>query len=147
MSSSQNINAGTITPTVINPESILVDSDPEEDLEQIQRKVAAEQRCIKEEAQARVAVAHEHNEKKHQEQKAKEEEERKRKEEEDKVIRDKALEEARKWQLLVSCQLLLLSETDLFQMLKQQREVWKAQMVDVDRVSTRTWFPGLGIDL
>jgi len=36
MTSSQNTNAGTITPIIMNPESILVDSDPEEDLEQIQ---------------------------------------------------------------------------------------------------------------
>ena len=36
MSSSQNINTGTIAPAVVNPESILVDSDLEEDLEQIQ---------------------------------------------------------------------------------------------------------------
>ena len=48
-------------------------------------------------------MAHEHIENKWQEWKAKEEEEQKRKEEEDKVIRDKALEEAQKWQLKVSC--------------------------------------------
>ena len=48
-------------------------------------------------------MAGECNEKKHQEWKVKEEEEWKRKEEEDKVIRDKALEEAWKWQLKVSC--------------------------------------------
>ena len=111
MSSSQNINTGTITPTVINPDSIPVDLDLEEDLEQIQQEAAAEQRLIEEEAQARVAVARECNEKKCQEwkvkeeeeQKLKEEEEWKQKEEEDKEIRDKALEEARKQQLVVSC--------------------------------------------
>ena len=32
MPSSQNIDARTITPTVINPELVLVDSDLEEDL-------------------------------------------------------------------------------------------------------------------
>jgi len=32
----------------------------------------------------------------------------------------------------------VLSETDLFQMLKKKREVQKAQMVDVDGVSTGT---------
>jgi len=107
MSSSQNINAGTITPAVINPELIPVDSDPEEDLEQIQREAAAEQWCIEEGAQARVAAAHECNEKKCQERKVKEEEEWRWKEEEDKATREKALEEAQKQKLLVSCQLLL----------------------------------------
>jgi len=147
MSSSKNINTGTITPTVINPDSIPVDLDLEEDLEQIQQEVAAKQRRIEEEAQAKVAAACECNEKKCQEWKAKEEEEQKWKEEEDKAMREKALEEAQKWQLLVSCQLLLLSETDLFQTLKKQREVWKAQMVDVDGVSTGTWFLASRTDL
>ena len=103
MTSPQNINTGTVAPIIVNPESILVDSDLEEDLKQIQWEAAAEQRRIEEESQARVAAAHECNEKKHQEQKAKEEEEEKLKEEEDKVIRDKALEEAQKQQLKVSC--------------------------------------------
>ena len=44
MSSAQNINAGTIVPIVINPEAIPVDSDPEEDLEEIQREVVAKQK-------------------------------------------------------------------------------------------------------
>jgi len=55
----------------------------------------AEQRCIKEEAQAKLAAAHQCNEKKWQERKAKEEE--------DKAIREKSLEEAQKQQLIVSC--------------------------------------------
>ena len=84
---SQNINAGTVAP-IINPESIPVDSDPEEDLEEIQ--------C--EAAQVKLAAAHEHIKRK---QKAKEEEEAQkaeevwkaeetRKAEEDKVVREKA---------------------------------------------------------
>ena len=36
MLSSQNINSGTVAPTVVNLESIPVDSDLEEDLEEIQ---------------------------------------------------------------------------------------------------------------
>ena len=36
MSTSQNINAETVAPAVVNLELIPVDSDPEEDLEQIQ---------------------------------------------------------------------------------------------------------------
>jgi len=32
----QNVNAGTVAPVIINPEAIQVDSDLEEDLEQIQ---------------------------------------------------------------------------------------------------------------
>jgi len=102
MTSPQNVNTRTIAPIVINLEVIPVDLDTEEELEQIQWEAAAEQRCIEEEAQARLVAAHEHNEKKCQEQKAKEEEEQKWKEEEDKAIREKSLEEARKWQLLVS---------------------------------------------
>ena len=78
------------------------------DLEQIQREVAAKQRRIEEITQAKLAAAHECIKKKWQEWKVKEEEEWKWKEEEDKVMREKALEEAQKWQLLVSCQLLLL---------------------------------------
>src|SRR5882724_3733496 len=100
---SQNINAGTVAP-VVNPELIPVDSDPEEDLEEIQREAAAEQAPIEEAAQARLAAARECIEKKR---KAKEEEARKVeeawkaeearkveemwKEEEDKVVREKAL--------------------------------------------------------
>ena len=56
----------------------------------------AEQRRIKEVTQAKLAAARERIEKKWQERKAKEEEEWKWKEEQDKVIRDKALEVARK---------------------------------------------------
>ena len=44
---SQNINAGTVAP-IVNPESIPVDSDLEEDLEEIQREAAAEQVWIEE---------------------------------------------------------------------------------------------------
>ena len=58
-------------------------------------------------------MACEHNKKKCQERKAKEEEERKRKEEEDKAIRDKALEEAQKWQHVVSCQTSFLYVSDI----------------------------------
>jgi len=105
MTSPQNTNAGTVVPVVINPESIPVDSDLEADLEQIQQEAVAEQRQIEEVTQAKLVVARERIEKKQQEWKAKEEEARKVeeeevqkwKEEEDKVIRDKALEEARKW--------------------------------------------------
>ena len=43
MSLPHNIDAATITPVVINMESIPVDSDLEEDLEEIQCEVAAEQ--------------------------------------------------------------------------------------------------------
>jgi len=107
MSSSQNINTGTITPVIVNPESIPVDSDPEEDMEQIQREVAANQRHIEEESQAKVAVACECNEKKCQEQKVKEEEERKQKEEEDKAMREKDLEEAQKRQVPLCCRKLI----------------------------------------
>ena len=103
---SQNINAGTVVPIIINPEVIPVDSDLEEDLEEIQHKAAAEQKRIEDAAQAKLVVAHERIEKKWQERKVKEEEEQKakeeeawkveeekvqkRKEEEDKVIREKA---------------------------------------------------------
>jgi len=74
----------------------------------------------------------------------KEEEEWKQKKEEDKEIKEKSLEEARKWQLIVSCQtLFVLSETDLFQMLKKQREARKVRMVDVDGVSTRASVSGI----
>jgi len=108
---SQNINAGTITPSV-NPESILVDLDPEEDLEEIQRKAAAEQVRIEEAAQAKLAAAHEHIERKwkvkeEEAWKAKEEEVRKVadawKAEEDEALRKKAKEDAHRWQLSVSC--------------------------------------------
>ena len=97
MTSPQNVNTSTVAPIIINPEVILVDS---EDLEQIQQEAVAEQRQIEEEAQARLVAARECNEKKRQEQKVKE---WKWKEEEDKAIREKSLEEAHKWQLLVSC--------------------------------------------
>ena len=116
MPSSLNINAGTVTPIVINPEAIPVDSDSEADLEEIQHEAAAEQKQIEEAAQAKLAAARERIERKQQEQKAKEEEarkaeetwkaeetrkaeetqkaeeeeERKWKEEEDKVVREKA---------------------------------------------------------
>ena len=111
MSSPWNANTGAVTPIVINLDLIPVDSDLEEDLEQIQQEVAAEQRQIEEIAQAKLVVAHENIKKKQQEWKVKEEEAQKwkeeevwkQKEEEDKVIRDKALEEAQKWQLKVSC--------------------------------------------
>jgi len=71
----------------------------------------AKQRQIEEVTQAKLAVACECIKKKQQEWKVKEEEARKwkeeevwkQKEEEDKVIRDKALEEAWKRQLKVSC--------------------------------------------
>jgi len=113
---SQNINAGTVTP-IINPEWILVDSDLDSDLEEIQRKAVAEQVWIEEAAQAKLAAACERIEKKW---KAKEEEARKaeeaeawkvadtRKAEEDKALWKKAMEDACRWQLSVSCQFLLL---------------------------------------
>ena len=44
MSSAQNINTRTVVPIIVNPEVILVDSDPEEDLEEIQRKAVAKQK-------------------------------------------------------------------------------------------------------
>ena len=115
MSLPHNINPATVAPVIVNPESILVDSDLEEDLEEIQCEVVAEQAQIEEAAQARLAVAHECIEKKwkvkeeearkvveawkaeeEEEQKveevrkAEEEEERKRKEEENRVVREKA---------------------------------------------------------
>src|SRR5882724_8640274 len=101
MSTSQNVNARTIVPTVINPETVPVDSDLEEDLKEIQCKVAAKQARIKEAAQARLAVACECIEKKRkakeeearkaeEARKVEEEEERKRKEEENQVVREKA---------------------------------------------------------
>src|SRR5882724_8775100 len=125
MSTSQNINARTVAP-VVNPESVPIDSDPEEDLEEIQREAVAEQARIEEATRAKIAAAHERIEKKCREQKAEEawkaeearkaeqEEERKRKEEEDRVAREKALEESRKQQLKVSCHCsCFLVRTDL----------------------------------
>ena len=94
---SQNINAGTVAP-IVNPESIPVDSDPEEDLEEIQRKAAAEQARIEEAAQTKLAAARKHIERKR---KAKEEEARKA--EEDEALQKKAKEDAYRWQLSVSC--------------------------------------------
>jgi len=44
MSSAQNINTGTIVPVVVNPESIPVDLDLEEDLQEIQHEVALSRR-------------------------------------------------------------------------------------------------------
>src|SRR5882724_11753725 len=99
MPSSQNIDTRTVTP-VVNPESVLVDSDPEEDLEEIQCEVAAEQAWIEEATRAKIAVAHKHIEKKHRERKAEEarkakearkaeeEEEWKQKEEEERVAKE-----------------------------------------------------------
>src|SRR5882724_9188135 len=81
---SQNINAGTVAP-VVNLESILVDLDPEEDLEVIQCEVAAEQAQIEEAAQTKLAAAREHIEKKRKE---KEEEARKAEEEEAQRVAD-----------------------------------------------------------
>jgi len=43
MSTSQNINARTVVPAVVNPESFPVDSDLEVDLKEIQREAVAEQ--------------------------------------------------------------------------------------------------------
>src|SRR5882724_996327 len=71
MSTSQNINTRTVAP-VVNLESVPVDSDPEEDLEEIQCEAAAEQAQIKEVTRAKIAAAHERIEKKHQERKAEE---------------------------------------------------------------------------
>ena len=116
MSLPHNINAETFAPVVVNPESIPVDSDPEEDLEEIQREVVAEQRQIEEMAQAKLAAAHECIEKKRkvkekearkaeEVRKVEEEEGWKWKEEEDQVAREKALDESWKWQLKVSCYL------------------------------------------
>src|SRR5882724_2112999 len=103
MSPSQNINAATIAPVAINPESIPMDSDPEQDLKEIQHEVVAKQAQIEKAGQARSAAAQEHIEKKW---KVKEEEAQKVeeawkaeevwkveetwKEEEDKVVREKA---------------------------------------------------------
>ena len=95
MSTSLNINARTVAPTIVNPESVPVDSDLEEDLEEIQRKVVAEQAQIEEATRAMIAVPHERIEKKDWEWKAEEEEHW--------VAREKALEESRKQQLKVSC--------------------------------------------
>src|SRR5882724_11924178 len=92
MTSPQNINAGTVAPIIINLESIPVDSDSEEALEKIQQEVAAKQKRIEEEAQAKLMVACEHIEKKRQ-------------------------------------------------------EVRKAQMVDINSVSTGILFPVFGTDL
>ena len=102
MTTPQDVN--TRTSIVVNQESIPVDSDLEVDLEEIQHEAVAEQKRIKEAAQAKLAAACEHIEKKRQERKAREEEERKAKgeekwkaeeeeawkwkEEEDKVIRE-----------------------------------------------------------
>src|SRR5882724_6036051 len=115
MPSSQNTNARTAASTVVNPESVPVVSDPEEDLEEIQCEAAAEQAQIEEATRAKLAVAHERIEKKHREwkaeeaqkaeevRKAEEEEEQKQKEEEERVAKEKALEESRRQQLKVSC--------------------------------------------
>ena len=72
MPSSQNIIARTVTPTVVNLESVPVDSDPEEDLEEIQCEAAAEQAQIEEVTRAKIAMAHQHIEKKRRECKAEE---------------------------------------------------------------------------
>ena len=101
MSTSQNVNARAVVPTVVNLETVPVDSDLEEDLKEIQREAAAEQARIEEAAQARLATAHECIEKKwkvkeeearkaEEARKVEEEEERKRKEEENRVVREKA---------------------------------------------------------
>src|SRR5882724_12353671 len=91
MSSAQNVNASTVMPVVVNPESIPVDLDLEEDLEEIQREAAAEQAWIKEVTKAKIAAAQERIERKR---KAKEEEARKAedawKAEEDRVAKEKA---------------------------------------------------------
>ena len=50
--------------SVVNPESVPVDSDSEEDLEEIQREAAAEQARIEEATRAKIAAAHERIEKK-----------------------------------------------------------------------------------
>jgi len=98
MSTSQNINMRTVAPTVINTESVPVDSDLEEDLKEIRRKAAAEQAQIEEATRAKIAAAHEHIKRKHQEWEA--EEAQKAEEvlmaEEDRVAKEKASEESRK---------------------------------------------------
>ena len=108
---SQNVNAGTVAP-IVNPESIPVDLDLEEDLEEIQCEAAAEQARIEEAAQAKLAAARERIERKR---KAKEEEARKAEEEEarnvadawkaeeDRVAKEKASEESQRRQLKMSC--------------------------------------------
>ena len=113
MPSSQNIDTRTVTPTVVNLKTVPVDSDPEEDLEEIQCEVAAEQAQIEEATRAKLAAAHECIEKKRREWKAEEarkakevwkeeeEEEQKWKEEEEWVAKEK--EESRRQQLKVSC--------------------------------------------
>ena len=50
-------------PVIVNLEAIPVDSDPEEDLEQIQQDAVAKQSCIEEDTQAKLAAARECNEK------------------------------------------------------------------------------------
>ena len=72
MSSSYNINTATVVPVIVNLESLLVDSDPEEDLEEIQHEVVAEQARIEEAAQEKIAVAPKRIEKKQQEWKVEE---------------------------------------------------------------------------
>ena len=105
MPSSQNIDTRTVTPTVINLETVPVDSDLEEDLEEIQCKVAAKQARIEEATRAKLAVAHEHIEKKHREWKAEEAQKAKeaRKAEEEEVAKEKAMKESWRQQLKVSC--------------------------------------------
>ena len=143
MSTSQNVNARTIVPTIVNLELVPVDSDLEEDLKEIQCKVAAEQAQIEEATRAKLAAAHECIEKKRQERKA--EEVRKAEEawkvEEDWVAKEKALDESWRWQLKVSCHCSYFwSGLISFQILKQKREAKKAQMVDIDGVSTGRLF-------
>ena len=108
MSAFPNANARTVA--VVNLESDLVDSDPEEDLEEIQCEAAAEQARIEEATRAKIAAAHEHIEKKRRERKAEEA----RKVEEDRVAKEKAMEESWRQQLKVSyhCSCFLVA-TDL----------------------------------
>jgi len=86
---------------------VLVDSDPEEDLEEIQREAAAEQARIEEAMRPKLAAAHERIEKKCRERKAEEarkaKEARKAEEEEERVAKEKAMEESWRQQLKVSC--------------------------------------------
>jgi len=85
----------------------------------------AEQRQIEEDSQAKLAVAMSAS-KRSARMEVKEEEEWKWKEEEDKAKREKALEEAGSSNLIVSCQTsFVLSETDLFQMLKKKEKQGK----------------------
>ena len=101
MSTSQNINVRTVAPTIVNPELVLVDSNPEEDPEEIQHEAAAKQARIEEVMRAKIAAAHKHIERKGREWKAEEAQKAEEawKVEEDRVAKEKASEESQKHNL------------------------------------------------